>query len=111
MEQLIIILILFLFMTFLLNSQRWYNSYLKEKDKKRKDLEIYVMNLKERQMFEMEKQGFVTFVRFLFLLSLFPSFIKNLVRSLIIEIKFVKNSMDIESNKLSKYLESLKRDN
>jgi len=88
-------------------AQKWHSSYLKERAEEKKYFDVYVMNLEERKDYEMSQQGFIAFVRFLFLLSLTGSFIKELYRRGRIKLKLVKrytiNDVFYKSIKENKY--------
>ena len=77
MIQLIVIFLIILVMIVTARLQVWYFSYRREKDKREEVQSIYVMNLREREECELNRQGFIVFIRFLFLLSLFVSFLKK----------------------------------
>jgi hypothetical protein len=78
--ELIFITVIICLVILMVHAQKWHGSYLKEKIEEKKYFDVYVRNLEEMRDYELSQQGFVSFVRFLFLLSLSGNFVKELFR-------------------------------
>jgi uncharacterized membrane protein len=76
MDLLIIVNVLIVFLL-IIPAQKWYASYLREKKEEEEYKKYYVMNLEERKEHDLNNQGFISFVRFLFLLSILGTFLKE----------------------------------
>ena len=86
------VMLIVLLLLVLVSSQRWHASYEREKKDKEKYMETYVMNLREREEHNLGQQGFISFVRFLFLLSILGSFIRGLWNGFILKVNLVRGS-------------------
>lgn len=87
------IILILIFLIMLTISQKWYSSYLRERKEREKYMETYVMNLKEREEYYLNQQGFISFVRFLFLLSLLSTFLKDIVSSFLRKVNTTKRTI------------------
>lgn len=88
--ELILIVVIICLTILSVHAQKWHGYYLKNKVEEKKYFDVYVMNLEERKDYELSQQGFVSFVRFLFLLSLTGNFIKELFRRFYIRVKLAR---------------------
>ena len=90
----------------LVRVQIWHSSYIREKKKEEKDVSMYVMNLEEQEECRLKQQGFISFLRFLFLLSITTSFIKEVWVGFIVKFKVAKK--EVMNNVMYKVIRSSK---
>jgi hypothetical protein len=88
--ELIFIIVIICLVLLMVHAQKWHGAYLKDKVEEKKYFDVYVRNLEEREDYVLSQQGFVSFVRFLFLLSLSGNFIKELFRRFHVRVKLAR---------------------
>ena len=81
-----VILVLLIFIP----AQKWYASYRREQEQENRYKEFYVMNLEERKEHDLNLQGFISFIRFLFLLSIFGTFLKEVYYRWVFKFQSIK---------------------
>lgn len=95
--ELLFVTVVGLFAIFMVLSQKWYSAYLREKKEVEQYQNIYVKNLQEMEEFRLNQQGFISFIRALFLFSLTGNFIKQVLKKWLIKVKLAKRQAVTES--------------